>query len=87
MKAIAKPIDVIAWFTEDGTPSPIRFRVKNTDESKQVIKVDRVVFMQREKLAGNPMIVFRCQSLINDVDKVYEIKYEINTCRWLLWKI
>ncbi len=86
MKAIAKPIDVIAWFTEDGTPSPIRFRI-NTDESKQVIKVDRVVFMQREKLAGNPMLVFRCQSLIDNIDKVYELKYEINTCKWLLWKM
>jgi len=87
MKAMVKCVDVIAWFNESGTPSPIRFRLKNEDETKQVIKVDRVLFIEKEKLAGNPMLVFRCQSLVNEVEKVYELKYEINTCKWFLWKM
>lgn len=87
MKIIAKSIEMIAWFTEEGIPNPIRFRVRGDDESAAVIKVDRVLFKQKEKLAGNPMIVFRCQSIINNIDKIYEIKYEINTCRWMLYKM
>jgi hypothetical protein len=65
MKVIAKTIEMVAWFAEDGTPNPIRFRVRSADESVAVIKVDRVIFKEKEKLAGNSMIVFRCQSISN----------------------
>jgi len=87
MKVMAKPIEMIAWFTEDGTPKPVRFKIKNADESVTVINVDRVIFKDLEKLAGNKMLLFRCQSIINDIDKIYELKYEINTCKWMLYKI
>ncbi|ERK31538.1 hypothetical protein [Clostridium intestinale] len=87
MKVIAKSIDVIAWFTESGEPSPIRFRMKNEDQSTTIIKVDKVIFKEKEKLAGNPMLVFRCQSMINKINKIYELKYEIQTCKWTLFKI
>jgi len=87
MKVMAKSIEMIAWFTEDGSPKPVRFRIKNDDESVTVINVDRVIFKDLEKLAVNKMILFRCQSVINDVDKLYELKYEINTCKWMLYKM
>lgn len=87
MKIIAKAIEMVAWFTEDGTPNPVRFRVRSEDESTKIIKVDRVIFKEKERLAGNPMIVFRCQSIINNVNKIYELKYELNTCKWMLYKM
>jgi len=87
MKILAKPIDMIAWFTTDGSPNPVKFKIKNDDESETIINVDRVIFKDIEKLAGNKMILFRCQSVINDVDKLYELKYEINTCKWMLYKM
>ena len=87
MKAMAKSVDVIAWFNESGKPCPIRFRINNKDKGKQVINVDRVMLVEKELLVGNPMLVFRCQSLINKLEKVYELKFEINTCKWYLWKM
>ena len=87
MKILAKPIDMIAWFTTDGSPNPVKFKIKNDDESETIINVDRVIFKDIEKLAGNKMILFRCQSVINDVDKLYELKYEINTCKWMMYKM
>ncbi|PRR79004.1 hypothetical protein [Clostridium vincentii] len=79
MKVMAKPIEMITWFTEDGAPKPVRFKIKNLDESVTVINVDKVLFKDFEKLAGNKMLLFRCQSIINDIDRIYELKYEINT--------
>lgn len=87
MKVVAKPIEMVAWFTEDGVPNPVRFRIKSDDRLMSVIKIDRVVFREKEKLAGNSMIVFRCQSIINNMDRTYELKYEVNTCKWMLYKI
>jgi hypothetical protein len=87
MKTLAKPIDVVAWFTKEGEPRPIRFRVTNEEDSVTVIKVDKILHTDREKLAGNPMLVFRCQGGVNGVEKVYELKYELLTCKWMLFKM
>lgn len=87
MKVVAKSIDMVAWFTKDGMPHPVRFRIQNDDESYEVIKINRIVCVEREKLAGNPMIIFTCRSIIHGVEKIYVIKYEINTCKWILFKI
>lgn len=36
---------------------------------------------------GNNMLVFKCQSVIVGVEKLYELKYELITCRRVLLKI
>lgn len=87
MKVLAKPIEMVAWFNEGGLPTPIRFKLKTNEESSLVIKIDKILFKEKEKLAGNVMYLYRCQSLIEDIEKTYELKYEINTCRWMLYKM
>lgn len=71
----------------DGYPRPLRFRLENDDKSFSVVKVDRIIQKSMEKLAGNNMMVFRCQSMINGQEMLYELKYEIRTCKWILFKI
>ena len=87
MKILMQPIEMIAWFTLEGVPNPIRYKMASDDASNIVIKVDRVVTRSEEKLAGNRMFIFRCQSEINGLLKLYELKYELSTCKWYLHKI
>ncbi|MCB2310628.1 hypothetical protein LGL55_05760 [Clostridium tagluense] len=87
MKVLALPIEMVSYTDSKGTIQPIRFRMQIGDEPMQVIKIDKVIVKETEKLAGNIMIVYRCQSLIDDIMKLFEIKYEISTCRWILFKI
>jgi len=87
MKVVKMPIEMIAWFTQEGIPHPIKFRLKNDDESWIVVKVNRIISRDIEKLAGNKMIVFTCQSIIKGVEKIYEVKYEVESCKWMLFKI
>lgn len=87
MKVYAKPIDVIVYATKEGQLNPVRFRIENKDESNTVIKVDKVISTERERLAGNDMLIFRCRSIINNVERIYEIKYELRTCKWMLYKM
>lgn len=87
MKVVAKPIEMVVWFTVDGCPNPVRFRVMNEDKTFSTIRVDRIMSKDMEKFAGNNMMVFRCQSIIDGREKVYEIKYELNTMKWILFKI
>ena len=87
MKILALPIEMVSYTDKYGSVNPIRFRMQVEDEPMQVIKIDRVIIKDIEKLAGNNMIVFKCQSLIDNVMRLFEIKYEILTCKWILFKI
>lgn len=86
MKIVAKPIEMIAWFTKEGLPHPIRFRIIDED-TLQIIKVDKIILRDKEKIAGNQFIIFNCQSNINGFEKIYQLKFETDTCKWILFKI
>lgn len=87
MKVVRKPIDVSAIFYQEGAIVPIKFRMQKNDESWVVVKVDRVITKELEKLAGNKMWVFTCESTIEDMQRLYQLKYELDTCKWMLFKI
>ena len=87
MKIVAKPIEVISYTDNKGDIRPLRFRLQTEDDSVKVIKVDKVIVKETEKLAGNLMLVFKCQSLINNGVKIFEIKYDLGSCKWMLYKI
>jgi hypothetical protein len=58
------PIEVLAHFDNDGIPSPLRFRIADKE-----IKIEQVLSVTEEKLAGNKMLCFRCQIEINGEPK------------------
>lgn len=86
MKVVCKPVDMVAWFEQDGKIHPIKFRLKENDQN-QVIPIERIRCVKLEKLGGNQMYVFECESRFNNLLKIYEIKYEMDTCKWMLFKI
>lgn len=87
MKTYVRPIEVVSYTDMKGDIRPIRFRVQLESEELKVIKIDKIVFKQKEKLAGNDMILYRCQSVIDGINKVFEIKYELCSCKWILFKM
>lgn len=86
MKVIAKSIEMIAYFKSDGSINPIRFRFEE-DNRREVIKIRKIISTDTEKLCGNKMMVFTCSAFINNAEKIFEIKYDIEKCRWILFKI
>ena len=82
MKVLMKPIEMIAWFDLAGIPRPIRFRVDG-----EVHTVHQVSNITEEKLAGNRMKIYRCQSAISGQLKPYKLKFELQTCKWFLFKM
>ncbi|MBU3185685.1 hypothetical protein [Clostridium estertheticum] len=86
MKIIAKPVEMLLWTDINGKMNPVRFKIANEDESIYVIKIDKVLTIDREKLAGNNMLVYKCQSVIKGAERLYELKYELSTCKWMLYK-
>lgn len=86
MKVVKKEIDVLCWFDQQGYPNPVRFRLIDESGEPLVIKIQRVVTREFEKLAGNKMFVFTCQCMIQDALRIVVIKYELDNCKWILYK-
>lgn len=87
MKVLMKPVEMIAWFTRDGIPSPIRYKITDEEKTEITIKVDKILRRDEERLAGNRMVTYRCQSIIDCVERIYELKYEVSTMKWFLYKM
>jgi hemolysin-activating ACP:hemolysin acyltransferase len=86
MKVVSKEIEMVAYFKKDGRINPIRFRIE--EENKyQVIKIKKIISIDLEKLCGNKMWVFTCSAVIGNVEKIFELKYDIEMCSWILYKI
>ena len=87
MKIVSKPIETIVWFKEKSHPFPVRFRLREKDGEYTMIHVDRITEVLPQKTAGIASLVYRCQSLIDGTERIYELKYLIQECRWILYKI
>lgn len=84
MKVVAQPIQMIAWFNKDGSINPIRFKID--EEESKVIKIERILKREHEKLAGKPMEKFMCSTCIDGIERIFELKYDISSCKWILFK-
>jgi len=87
MKVLMKQIEMIAWFNLGDYPVPLRYRITSEDYTNRVVKIDKILFREEEKLAGNRMILYRCESIIDNIQRIFELKYEISTCKWYLYKM
>lgn len=87
MKVIAKPIEMLSISDSTGDVKPIKFRIKLEDKSLTTIKVDRIIRRESSKRAGEVAYIYTCESLIQDELKLYELRYTLSSCIWVLYKM
>jgi hypothetical protein len=87
VKIIAKQIDMLAVFEQDGTVKPQRFRLVGDDQTVRTIKVDQIITTTETKTGGIKALLFACQSSVGNVMKRYELRYCIDDHRWEMFKM
>lgn len=86
MKIIAKPIRVIACFFPGKYPIPYKFKIEEEQERIEV-RVEKILLIEKQMLAGIESIVYTCQSQIHNQNKRYDLKYIKQDCRWELYRM
>jgi hypothetical protein len=86
LKILSKPISVVSVTDYEGCIQPLRMKITGEDCDEIVVKLS-VSYFEKQRQAGNYMFVYRCKGEINSIMKEFEIKYELNSCKWILWKI
>jgi hypothetical protein len=87
LKVVSKAIECVVSFDRKGKPMPIKFRYINDEEFFVVVKVDKIIHQELQTYTGVKTWLFQCQSMISGAAKDYEIKFEIPSGKWLLYKI
>ncbi len=78
MKIINEPIKVMAVFNTDGKIEPVKFRIDD-----QVVRIEKIMKTYEENIVGNTRVVFVCLHKGKDI---FELKYEVDTKTWYLFK-
>lgn len=78
MKILNEPIKVMAVFYTDGRIEPVKFRFED-----KVVKIEKIIKTYEESIVGNTRMVFVC--LHNGKD-IFELKYELDSKLWFLFK-
>ncbi|NLM72598.1 MAG: hypothetical protein GX184_00990 [Clostridiaceae bacterium] len=87
MKVLMKSVDMIYLSNSEGVIFPIKFRYREGDQEPKVIRIERIIDRKEERIAGNRMLVFTLQTTIDGVERIFEMKYEIQTFKWYLYKL
>lgn len=86
MKVLNKPIDIIACHDAQGKITPIKFKIQEDGEVR-TIKINRVIDIVPEKFLGKLVLRFICVSVIDNIEKRYELQFHPDTCNWILYKM
>lgn len=87
MRTLAKPIEVLTCTDQLGVMMPLKFKAKTKTNEDIIISIDKVESQELEKLSGNLMLLYKCRGIVNDKERNFELKFEIKTCKWMLWKM
>ena len=72
MRMLMKNVDMICVNSKDGLISPLRFRMTDGRGDTTVVKIDKILIRDEQKIAGNRMLVYKVQSLIGEIEKAHQ---------------
>ncbi|WZL80915.1 hypothetical protein QBE53_14085 [Vallitaleaceae bacterium 9-2] len=87
MKTITKPIEMISWTEKDGKIHPLRFKIEANDGQQVVYKIRKIYTRDIDKIAGNQVYCFTCEIVANNTLRICELRYNLNSCCWYLFKL
>lgn len=87
MKTIARPIQVISWTDYEGKIVPVRYKILNKDGQELEFKITQIMTVKTLKLAGKNTRIYTGMTLVNGQERYCEIRYETESCRWMMFKV
>ena len=87
MSGLNLQIEMISVFATDGSITPLRFRLENEDHCLQTVAISQVVSMKQICFAGIDAIQYLCKAIVEEREKLFELRYTVKTHRWTLFRV
>ena len=82
MEHINTPVDVISMCSANGDIRPLRLRMEAEDHQLMRVDIDEVVSSKPIQYVGIEAILFLCRAMVEEQERLFELKYTIRSHRW-----
>lgn len=80
------PIQLFCVVSTLGELTPIRFRYEDEEHRITTVQITQVYARKETQFAGTKAILYTCGAVIGDRNEMFELKYTINTHRWVFYR-
>ena len=80
-------IEMISVCAADGRLTPLRFRLENEEHCLQTVSVLQVLSAKHIQYAGIDALQYLCKAIIDERERLFELRYTIKTHRWSLFRM
>ena len=77
------PIQMVCAFSTQGDIKPLRFKYEDPEHQIITVDVDNILARKEMSIGYGGSLIFTCESEIDDVKRMYELRYEIGTHKWV----
>lgn len=87
MKLVERNIDLITYHDPNGVMRPVRFRLSLDDQSRATVDIEQILKLDLVKNNTMTYRIYTCESQINGEKKIFQIRFNVTTHKWDLYKI
>lgn len=81
------PVQLISSCSTLGDLTPLRFRYENEEHSLSTVNIDAVLSIKENQYNGIHEIIYTCQAALNGTVHLFELKYNVSSHKWLIFRI
>ena len=86
MEHINMPVDVISMCSANGDIRPLRLRMESEDHQLLRVDIDEIVSSKPVQYVGIEAIIFLCRAMVEEKERLFELRYTIRTHSWCLMR-
>jgi len=87
MKLINKEIDMVVQHDTKGNLRPMRFRIHGDYGQLIVIGIDKIVSVEHVGENKNPVRAYMCKSIVEGIERIYELRFIVVNMKWILYRM
>ncbi|MEA4965575.1 MAG: hypothetical protein VB055_07125 [Oscillospiraceae bacterium] len=82
-----RPVEMLSVCSPDGMLRPVRFRYEGEDHAVRTVQISEIVCKNEISYVGIEAIIYVCKAQIEELERLFELKYTVQTHRWVLFQV
>lgn len=80
------PIQLISSCSTLGDFTPLKFRFEDEEHHIVTVNISDILSTREHKINGIHELIYTCRAYINGASRLFELKYNVNTHKWLIFR-
>jgi hypothetical protein len=87
MNIVNKPVQVVSALDRAGIIKPVCIFIVDGPEQGEAITVNRLIRRDKEKIQGSQVMTFTCEINEKNRKKLCDLRFNMDTEEWILYRI